>query len=216
MAPQSSKVPATTRIIAVKFEGEKIREKKVRQMEGNYIINITLLTNVLREVAICRKCKEGGLEIFEDASGRFTFGSCLFIICEKCQKTQTFWTISGKFGLPKDTLSAPLGNWNQMDVAVLLGSRMIGIGHENIKMYHAILDIPGPPYPGKSDKIQIDVLHAAEMIAITSMDNAKKAIKQEQEANSSQDSIEIVASFDGSYPKKGKSSHLCFAFDDMR
>ena len=54
--------------------------------------------------------------------------------------------ISGKFGQPKDTLSAPLGNWNQMDVAVLLGSRMIGIGYENIKMYHAILDIPGASF----------------------------------------------------------------------
>ena len=66
-------------------------------------------------------------------------------------------------------------------------------------MYHAILDIPGPPYPAKTDKIQIDVLHAAEMIAITSMDNVKKATKQDHEANSSQYSIEIVASFDGSY-----------------
>ena len=70
-------------------------------------------------------------------------------------------------------MSAPLGNWNQLDVAVLLGSRMIGIGYENIKMYHAILHIPGPPYPAKTDKTQIDVLHAAEMIAMTSMDNAK-------------------------------------------
>ena len=89
LAPQRSKVSATTASIAVKFEGEKIRMKKVRQMEGNYIINIAPLTNVLRKVAVCKKCKEGGLEIFEDASGRFTFGSCLFIRCENCQNTQT-------------------------------------------------------------------------------------------------------------------------------
>ena len=32
-----------------------------------------------------------------------------------------------------------------METAVVLGSRMIGIGYESLKMYHAILDIPAHP-----------------------------------------------------------------------
>ena len=32
-----------------------------------------------------------------------------------------------------------------MEIAVVLGSRMVGIGYESLKMYHAILDIPACP-----------------------------------------------------------------------
>ena len=42
------------------------------------------------------------------------------------------------------------------------------------------------------------------------MGNAKQALVKEHDANSSQD-LNIAVSFDGAYPKKGKSSHLCFA-----
>ena len=42
------------------------------------------------------------------------------------------------------------------------------------------------------------------------MDNAKQALVKEHSVKSSQD-LNIVASFDGAYPKKGKNSHLCFA-----
>ena len=56
----------------------------------------------------------------------------------------------------------------------------------------------------------MDMVSVAETTARESMDNAKQALVKEHNVKSSQD-LNIVASFDGAYPKKGKNSHLCFA-----
>ena len=55
------------------------------------------------------------------------------------------------------------------------------------------------------------MLLAAEMVAKQSMDNAKQALAKEHDVNFPHDYVEIMASFDGAYPKKGKNSNLCFA-----
>ena len=91
-------------------------------------------------VSVCMKCQQSALDIFEDASTTVTFASCLLIRCGVCMNSQTLWSVSGQFGESKDTLSAGEGataKWNQMEIAVVLGSRMIGIGCESLKIYHA-------------------------------------------------------------------------------
>ena len=55
----------------------------------------------------------------------------------------------------------------------------------------------------------MDMVSVAVMTARESMENAKRALIKEHRVNSSQD-LKIVSSFDGAYPKRGKSSHLCF------
>ena len=106
---------------------------------------------------------------------------------------------------------APQTQWNQMEVAAVLGSRVIGIGYESLRMYHAVLDVQAPPNAMIVEKIITDVLLAAEMVANQSMDNAKQALAKEYDVNSPQDYVEIIASFDGAYPNKGNNSNLCFA-----
>ena len=208
LGSKSLKVPVPTLAIDVQSEDESIVSRKVRKAEGNYVIEIAL-----RKVSVCRKCQRSELDIFEDASTRVHSASCLLIRFGHCKTYQTLWSVSGQFGQPKDTLSAGEGvpaKWNQMEIAVVLSSRMVGIGYESLKMYHAILDIPAPPSKPRFDKILMEMIGVAETTAIESMDNVKQALVKEHSVNSSQD-LKIVASFDGAYPKKGKSSHLCFA-----
>ena len=83
-------------------------------------------------------------------------------------------------------MGAP-AKWNQMEIAVVLGSRMIGIGYESLKMYHAFLDIPAPPSKPKFEKIHMDMVSVADMTARESMDNAKQDLVKEHGVNSSQD-----------------------------
>ena len=165
---------------------------------------------MLQMVAVCKKCKKGELQIFEDVS-RVTSESRLMIRCNASFNSKALWSVSGQFG--KDIQStgegAPQTQWNQMEVAAVLGSRAIGIGYESLRMYHAVLDVQAPPNAMKVEKIITDVLLAAEMVAKQSMDNAKQA--KEHSVNSPQDYVEIMASFNGAYPKKGKNSNLCFA-----
>ena len=213
LGSKSLKVPVPTFTIDVQSEDESIVSQKVRKAEGNYVIEIASLVIALRKVSVCRKCQRSELDIFEDASTRIPSASCLLIRCGYCKTYQTLWSVSGQFGQPKDTLSAGEGvpaKWNQMEIAVVLGSRMVGIGYESLKMYHAILDIPAPPSKPRFDKILMEMISVAETTAIESMDNAKQALVKEHSVNSSQD-LKIVASFDGAYLKKGKNSHLCFA-----
>ena len=135
------------------------------------------------------------------------------IRCNACFNYKALWSVSGQFG--KDIQSAgegaPQTQWNQMEVAAVLGSRVIGIGYESLRMYHDVLDVQALPNAMKVEKINTDLLLAAEMVAKQSMDNAKQALAKEHGMNSPQDYVEIMASFDGSYPKKGKKSNLCFA-----
>ena len=208
----SPKVPVPTFNINVMSEDGKIKSKKVRSTEGNHIISTESLENILQMVAVCKKCKKGKLQIFEDAS-RVTSESRLMIRCNECSNYKPLWSASGQFG--KDIQSAgegaPQTQWNQMEVAAVLGSRVIGIGYESLKMYHAVLDVQAPPNALTVEKIITDVLFAAEMVAKQSMDDAKQALAKERGVNPPQDNVEIMASFDGAYPKKGKNSNLCFA-----
>ena len=113
--------------------------QKVLKAEGNYVIEIASLVRVLRMISVCLKCQESELDIFEDASTRVTSASCLLIRCGACMNSQLLWSVSGQFGQSKDTLSAGEGaraKWNQIEIAVVLGSRMTGIGYESLKMYH--------------------------------------------------------------------------------
>ena len=107
--------------------------------------------------------------------------------------SQTLWSVSGQFGQSKDHCQL-VREWNQMDIAVVFGSRIIGISYESLKMYHAILDIPASPSKPKFEKIHVDMVSVAEMTARESMDNAKQGLVKEHCVNSSQD-LKIVASF---------------------
>ena len=213
LGTKSLKVPVPKLTIDVQSEDESIVSLKVRKAEGNYVIEIASLVRALRMFSACRKCERSELDMFEDASTGVPSASCLLIRCGHCTSYQRLWSVSGQFGGSKDTLSAGEGvpaRWNQMEIAAVLGSRMVGIGYESLKMYHAILDIPAPPIKLRFDSIIVGMISVAEMTAIESMDNAKQALVQEHSVNSSQ-ALKIVASFDGAYPKKGKNSHLCFA-----
>ena len=126
---QSRKVPVPTFNINVRSEDEKIKSKKVRLAEGNHIINIASLENMLQMVSVCKKCKKGELQIFEDAS-RVTSASCLMIRCNACSNSKALWSVSGQFGPSKDIQSAcegALTKWNQMEVAAVLGSRVTSV-----------------------------------------------------------------------------------------
>ena len=55
----------------------------------------------------------------------------------------------------------------------VLGARLVGLGNEKLKLYHASLNIPSPPSRATFALVQRDILIAAEEEARKCMDSAK-------------------------------------------
>ena len=52
---------------------------------------------MLQMVAVCKKCKKGELQIFEDVS-RVTSESRLMIRCNACFNSKALWSVFGQYG----------------------------------------------------------------------------------------------------------------------
>ena len=104
-------------------------------------MDLSSFSFILEEMAVCRDCEVGKLELF-DRGTKASCASLLMIRCKKCYISKSFWSVSGKFG--KKKLSLPEGDThiskrNDMVYSSVLGARLVGLGNEKLKLYHASL-----------------------------------------------------------------------------
>ena len=74
------------------LEGSNVQEEQEVQEEGNRIIDISVLSDVISIAANCSTCNFSGLSLKEKASARKGWASTMYLHCNNCDKTTLFST----------------------------------------------------------------------------------------------------------------------------
>ena len=154
-------------------DDDDITTTDVYAVQGNYVIDLNSFSSIIREVAMCRACEVGSLELF-DSGQKESCATFLILRCNSCHYSRSFWSVSGTFGKSSVSVSASkIRMRNDMVYSSILGGRLIGIGLEKLSLYHATLNIPSPPSRYIYSSAQRDILVGAEQVARESMDRTR-------------------------------------------
>ena len=170
---------------------------------------------VLEEVAVCRACQLGKLELYQKSYHQSCATNLMFR-CRSCYESRSFWSVSGRFNSTIQIGDKKIAKRNDMMYSSVLGGRLIGFGEANLRFYHAALNIPAPPSGSSFFRIQRELLVACEYIANQTMQSAKIELEVMHGTNSITNCVHAVASYDGAYQIRSKKggggySPYCFA-----
>ena len=166
-------------------------------------------------MAACRKCQLGTLELYQKPH-HLSCATQLMFRCAKCFATRTFWSVSGYFRSSIQLGDKKISKRNDIMYSSVLGGRLAGIGEPNLRLYHAAMNIPPPPTGPSFQRIQKDLLIAAEYVANMSMMEAKIGLESILGINPLTNCVHAVVSYDGAYQIRSKKggggySPYCFA-----
>ena len=169
-------------------------KQKVYELSGDYIVDLAAMISSMSEVASCRLCKEGVMQLFEiDCPG--TCASKLLFRCSTCN--------NGKFFMNVGEIKSPT---NRLDVSCVIGARIVGINSENLRTLNACKNLPPAPTQYTFNKSHKKVLAAAEEEAKVSMERATMELKSQLPIDPTTNCVHVPASIDGAY-----SSSACFS-----
>ena len=191
---------------------------RVRSPEGKvekWIINLESFVSILGEVAVCRNCQLGTLELYQK-SYHLSCATQLIFRCKECLSHRTFWSVSGYFRSSIQLGEKNISKRNDMMYSSVLGGRLVGMGVPNLRLYHACLNIPPQPTGPSFQRIQKDLLIASEFVANNSMMKAKNGLETILGINPLTNCVHAVVSYDGAYQIRSKKggggySPYCFA-----
>ena len=78
-------------------DDDDIATRDVYAIQGNYVIDLNSFSSILREVAMCRVCEVGRLELF-DSGKKDSCATFLILRCNSCHYSRYFWSVNGTFG----------------------------------------------------------------------------------------------------------------------
>ena len=123
------------------------------------------MISFMSEVASCRQCKEGVMQLFEiDCRG--TCASKLSFRCSTCK--------NGKFFRNVGEIKS---RTNRLDLSCVLGARIVGINSENLRTLNACMNLPPAPTQYTFNKTHKKVLATAEEESKASMERATVEVK---------------------------------------
>ena len=109
-------------------DDDDVTPRDVFAVQGNYVINLNSFSSILRELAMCRACEVGSLELF-DSVKRESCATFLILRCNSCQYSKSFWSVSGTFGKSYLSVSDSMIRMrNDMVHSSILWGRLVGIG----------------------------------------------------------------------------------------
>ena len=88
---------------------------------------------------------------------------------------------------------------NLLDLTSVLSSRLVGLNSEKLRTFSSCMGIPPPPSRYHFNKIQKEVLIAAEKEAEASMDRAKTQLETKLGINPITNCVHVALSIDGVY-----------------
>ena len=129
---------------------------------------------------------------------------------------QIFWTVSGKFQAKIKVGEHQIKKRNELIFSSILGGRLVGMGWQSLKLYHAALGIPQPCSSEIFNEALGSVALVAEELARCSMENARDTLKEFLKVDPCTSQFRALASYDGSYQQRGGKaggghSRYCFA-----
>lgn len=112
-------------------------------MYSNNIVNFPAIIEVLTDIAICRKCQKGELELFE-LRNLLTCSTQLMFRCNEC--LEIFMNVPIR-AVPKPTPDdiSKEKIYYPLDYSATLASIVVGIGTEKLNTLYGLLDIPPSP-----------------------------------------------------------------------
>ena len=146
-------------------DDDDVTPKDVYAVQGNYVIDLNSFSSILREVAMCRACEVGSLELF-DSGKKESCSTFLILRCNSCHYSKSFWSVSGTFGKSSVSVSSSkIRMRNDMVYSSILGGRLVGIGLDKLSLYHAALNIPSPSSRYIYSSAQRDIIVGVEQVA---------------------------------------------------
>lgn len=155
----------------------------------NIIINLDILSSVIREIASCNLCG-GQIILSENIEKRNGLVSSLNIECMNCKMCKQFYTSD----------KCTNNDLFEINVRYFYGLRCIGKGFAAGKMLSGVLNIATPPT--SISKYTNVVGEAVREMAENSMKNAVSEAVAENEG-----STDIAVGFDGTWQKRGFKSN---------
>ena len=211
--PKVSFLPTKINIKFRSPEG-KVEAEDVLPVTGNCLINVDSFVSILDEVAACRKCQIGTLELYQEPY-HLSCAAQLMFRCTKCFASRTFWSVSGYFRSSIQLGDKKISKRNDIMCSSVLGGRLGGLGEANLRLYHAAMNIPPPPVGPYYQNIQRDLLLASEYVANNSMMKAKIGLESILGISLLTNCVHAMLSYDGAYQirskKGGGYSPYCFA-----
>ena len=157
-------------------------------------MDLSVLASVF-SLLICPDCKEPGLRMHELESSKMGFASTMKLFCEHCEFATTFYT------------SKRTGHSFEVNKRIILAARNIGVGHEGLKRFATVMDMP-QPMNANAYTDSVKHLHAAaKTVAENSMSKAAEATKTHYEA-CDDGIINAGVSGDGTWRKRGFTSSV--------
>ena len=148
----------------------------------------------------CPKCMKTGCTLEEDK--RLGLNSHLRVCCGKCGHSMSGTTSSTVGGKVKTA---------EANIRLVASSRDCGIGFQKILRFFAGLDVPKPLHLKTYQTLAKTVGSCALQVAQTCMDAAAAKVrdlyKELDQSLSDDDTIPIVVTYDGTWHKRGHSSH---------
>ena len=195
-------------------DDDTVSMQQVSPIEGNLLISSTVLKNILTQTALCRSCQEGKLKLYNKSDIRSGCAIYIMIRCLKCFVSKTFRTVSGKFKSTITVGNTQIKKRNEIDFSSVLGGRLVGLGWQSLKFYHAILGITQPCASNLFSETLHSLVIAAE-VSRCSMDRARDSLKTLLGIDSSVTQFKAMASYDGSNQQRGGKaggghSRYCF------
>lgn len=171
---------------------DRFREYVSDSDDINEVLNIGLLSSVLKESVLCKMCSSVGVGL--GITKHFGLACEMKIICACCKYEVTFYNSHA-------SLFGENGRSRVFDVNVRLvyGLRSIGKGSAAGKLFCGIMNLPSPP--SKFGYYCELVGSSVEDVALKTM---KEAVEESVEMNGG--SRDLVVALDGSWQKRGHKS----------
>lgn len=182
-----------TSVSASKVESISITDSNEKEISGYRIIDMELLKGMFSRYA-CHECQMFTLCLSESYKDKKGLASSLIVKCLSCGTEDKFLT------------SRTCGRGYDINNRIVYSMRSIGQGYSGVEKFTMLMNMPRPMTRGNYDKIVTSLTDVAKTVAETSMMDAIEELRQKHDASDS-DIVDIDVSGDGSWQRRGYSSH---------
>ena len=170
----------------------------------SFFFHFSIFKDLICSIGSCGECnsKEIALEYLDEKAKGFSIKFC--IKCAICEWTY-FFNSSQAFSMPdRDTRGVKS---QEISVRTVVAFREIGQGHEAMKVFASILNMPPPMSLFSYNEINSDLLKFYEAAACDSMKDAVTEVRNKNFPTAAEnDIVDIKIGIDGSWQKCGHSS----------
>ena len=171
---------------------EQSSDSELYEGRGVRLLELEGLQSALSQSIVCKECGEGPVVIKERQEGLCTKPA---LHCESCGTSTeiSFSTATGSMVLA-------------LNRKAVLANKCIGGSHSSLKMFLSMLDAPSPVSTNIYTQYNKEICEKSHQQALESMKNAREEIRKHYGAASSEETVDILVSCDGTCQKRGFTS----------